>query len=531
MKTIFVIFDSLNRSSLTPYGGDANLTPNLTKFAQRAVTFDNHYAGSLPCMPARRDMHTGRLNLMHRPWGPLEPFDSSFARLLSTAGIYTHLVTDHYHYFEPGGAGYAQAFDSWVFKRGQEYDPVTVHVAPDVANLSDKYDPRHYPLQKLSAGTLTHRSAEPHAYRRMQHALNAEHMTDEKDFPLAQCFNAAFEFLNANRHADDWMLQLECFDPHEPFLSSERFHDANQDDGKPVLDWPPYEKLSESPDEIAGVRRSYRSLLRMCDDYFGRLLNWMDESGAWEDTCLIVTTDHGYLLGEHEWWGKNKMPCYEEIAHIPLLVWHPDHAGQAGSRRSAVTQTMDIMPTLLELNGVQIPDEVQGQSILPLLESPAAPTASRTVIYGLFGGPIGVTDGIHSYVHYPVVSGGSALNMYTLTPQHMTESFSPEELSKAEMVQPMGFTKGARLMRVPVARDVKEAGFAASARDVGGSVLYDLRADPGQLAPISDPDTSMRLRQEMTAEFARHEAPFELYDYYGLEGSQSELALPKRAAV
>jgi arylsulfatase A-like enzyme len=100
MKLVFVLFDSLNRASLEPYGGRAVKTPNFNRLAQRAVTFDTHYVGSLPCMPARRDMHTGRLSFLHRSWGPLEPFDDSFAEPLHARGVYTDLVSDHYHYWE-----------------------------------------------------------------------------------------------------------------------------------------------------------------------------------------------------------------------------------------------------------------------------------------------------------------------------------------------------------------------------------------------------------------------------------------------
>ena len=100
MRTIFVLFDSLNRSAIGAYHGTSVRTPNFDRFAKRAMTFDRHYVGSLPCMPARRDMHTGRLNFTHRSWGPLEPFDNSFAQSLKSHGIYTHLVSDHLHYFE-----------------------------------------------------------------------------------------------------------------------------------------------------------------------------------------------------------------------------------------------------------------------------------------------------------------------------------------------------------------------------------------------------------------------------------------------
>ena len=76
MKVLFVLFDSLNRNALGAYGGTRMDTPNFDRFAAKSVRFDNHYVGSMPCMPARRDMHTGRLNFMHRSWGPLEPFDN-----------------------------------------------------------------------------------------------------------------------------------------------------------------------------------------------------------------------------------------------------------------------------------------------------------------------------------------------------------------------------------------------------------------------------------------------------------------------
>ena len=98
MKAIMVMYDSLNRHFLEPYGCQWTKTPNFTRLARRALTFDNCYVGSMPCMPARRELHTGRYNFLHRSWGPLEPFDDSVPELLRRAGIHTHLVSDHYHY-------------------------------------------------------------------------------------------------------------------------------------------------------------------------------------------------------------------------------------------------------------------------------------------------------------------------------------------------------------------------------------------------------------------------------------------------
>src|SRR5919206_1023066 len=74
-------------------------------------------------MPARRELHTGRYNFLHRSWGPLEPFDDSMPQILGEAGIHTHLASDHPHYWEDGGATYHTRYTTWEFFRGQEGDP------------------------------------------------------------------------------------------------------------------------------------------------------------------------------------------------------------------------------------------------------------------------------------------------------------------------------------------------------------------------------------------------------------------------
>ena len=102
MKAIMVMFDSVNRHMLPSYGCDWTHAPNFARLAERTVCFTNSYIGSMPCMPARRELHTGRYNFLHRAWGPLEPFDDSMPELLDHHGVYTHLSTDHYHYFEDG---------------------------------------------------------------------------------------------------------------------------------------------------------------------------------------------------------------------------------------------------------------------------------------------------------------------------------------------------------------------------------------------------------------------------------------------
>ena len=93
MRTVFLLFDSLNRRMLNSYGGNFLDTPNFNRLAEKSITFDNHFIGSMPCMPARRDLQSGRLSFLHRSWGPLEPFDNSFPEILRFNIIYTHFIS------------------------------------------------------------------------------------------------------------------------------------------------------------------------------------------------------------------------------------------------------------------------------------------------------------------------------------------------------------------------------------------------------------------------------------------------------
>ena len=122
MKVINIMYDSLNRHLLSPYGCDFTITENFRRLQERTAAFDCFYAGSLPCMPARREMHTGRYNFLHRSWGPMEPYDNSVYELLGKNGIYTHFISDHAHYWQEGGLTYHTKFSTYEFVRGQEGD-------------------------------------------------------------------------------------------------------------------------------------------------------------------------------------------------------------------------------------------------------------------------------------------------------------------------------------------------------------------------------------------------------------------------
>lgn len=516
MRTIFCLFDSLNKSAVSAYGIGALPTPNFDRFAARARTFSNHYVGSLPCMPARRDMHTGRLNFMHRSWGPLEPFDNSFAELMASAGVYSHLVTDHSHYFEDGGSTYHGRFSTYDFIRGQEYDAWKAMVQPPMERFREMYAEKHYPFAEGE-------KPEGRAAVRLQHAINNEFVTGEEDYPGPRCYKSALEFLDTNHTHDDWFLMIECFDPHEPFKAPERFKEAFRTGyNGGVLDWPLYAKLDESPEEIAEIRANYAALVAMCDEYFGRLLDFMDEHDMWADTALILSTDHGFLLSEHEWWGKNLQPYYQELANIPLIVHDPRKPQWAGTLSDKLTQTPDLMPTLLDLFGIAIPPETLGHSVLDENQ------AHEVAVYGMFGGPIGVTDSQYTYYLYPEDLYAPGLHEYTLMPMHVNALFRSDEMETAELQQPFGFTKNMPLLKIDALMHADRIPMHDGERfQDTGTRLYDLASDPGQERPFRDAAIEARMIDALLDVLGRHECPAELYQRYALTAPSEQPAKPK----
>ena len=347
--------------------------------------------------------------------------------------------------------------------------------------------------------------------------INREFVREYRDFPSVRCFDAGLEFIDGNRHADDWLLHLETFDPHEPFHAPAEFRKRYPTSYRgPIFDWPPYARVTEGPEECDEIRANYAAIMALCDHELGRLLDQMDAHAMWDDTALIVATDHGFLLGEHDWWAKNVMPCYNEVAHIPLFVHHPDYQSQAGTRQAALTQTMDLMPTLLAIHGAEIPPEVTGRSLLGVLRGDAA--RRDAAIYGVFGSAVNVTDGRYTCFIYPPDLHGGDLYQYTLMPMHLKELFSIAELADATLAPATPFSRGAPLLRVPATPkspfyNHQGPGVQHDAK----SVLFDLRNDPDQLQPIADAAIESRMRALAVNEMRRAGAPPESFRRLGLE--------------
>lgn len=485
MRAIMVMFDSLNRHMLESYGCTESITPNFKRLAEKTVQFDHCYAASLPCMPARRELHTGRYNFLHRSWGPMEPFDVSMPSILKQNGVHSHLISDHGHYWEDGGATYHTRYSTWESFRGQEGDPWMAVVGG---------------VEDSDPNLISFDGYRGQLYR--QDLVNRSFMQNSDNHPQTKTFNAGLEFIERNYQKDNWFLQIECFDPHEPFFSYDKYKDMYPSDYEGRrFDWPDYAAVKETKEEVDEGRRSYKALLTMCDESLGKVLDMMDEKEMWRDTMLIVNTDHGYMLGEHGFWAKNYMPLYEEISHIPLYIWNPK-TGTKGKHSSALVQTIDIPATILSFFELEKPLHMLGKDIGTLM---TGEESRESALFGIHGGHICCTDGRYVYMRAP--RGEVPAYEYTLMPTHMVGFFSGDALKTMQICSGFAFTDGIPLMKINA--DGQFPPFF-------GDLLFDLLEDPNQNNPIVDEAVIEKMSCLIKKALIENDAPQELYERFKL---------------
>jgi arylsulfatase A-like enzyme len=456
-NAVVVLLDSLNRHMLGAYGGDEFATPNLDAFAARAVRFTNHYAGSLPCIPARHDILCGALDFLWKPWGSIEVWENAITAYLRAAGITSMLISDHPHLFEVGGENFHTDFSAWEYERGHESD--LWKTRPDPSWLG---------------APLFGRPLSPYDNSR-------GYFRAEEDFPGPRTMRAAAGWLERDARASDrFFLFVDEFDPHEPFDTPESYTRLYDDSWQgPHLIWPPYMRgalgrgvLSER--EARQVRACYGAKLTMIDHWFGRILDALRSQRMYEDTAIIVCTDHGHYLGEKDIWGKPAVPAYEPLAHIPLFVAWP---GIAPRTIDTLTTSVDLFATLTDLFDVQPAHRTHGRSLVPVLRGQAE-TVRDWALLGVWGREVHLLDGRRKYARAPE-NGNGPLSLFsnrwsTMPVPGREEAKLPPPDDRAYLDRMPG-------SRVPVIRQPYQPGDLLpywARGGFSGNHLFDLANDP-----------------------------------------------------
>jgi arylsulfatase A-like enzyme len=460
-KAVVVLLDSLNRHMIGAYGGDEFTTPNLDRLAKRAVTFDKHYTGSLPCMPARHDILVGAMDFLWRPWGSIELWERPITYHLRRKDIPTMLFSDHPHLFEVGGENYHTDFMAWEYLRGHESDP-----------WKTREDPSWIGSPTLSASSKRH----------APYDISRTYFKQELDYPGPKTLSEAASWLSSNGDAhENFLLFIDEFDPHEPFDTPEPWNQMYDADwSKDPLIWPPYAidgiangDLTER--EGKQIRANYGAKLSMIDHWFGKLLDVMDEDNRWDDTLLILCSDHGHYLGEKDIWGKPRVPQFETLGHTPLMIASP---GVPSGRSNALTTNVDINATLVDLFDVDVTYASHGHSLLPLLNGEAE-CVRDYVLGGVYGQWVQVTDGVTKYARAPT-EDGFPLSMWSNRWSTMPVPSMPGlRLPNPDKRATLDFMPDSD---IPVIKQPFQAGdllpFWAMSPSINDHYLYDLANDP-----------------------------------------------------
>ena len=368
MNIVLVIFDSLRKDCVGTYGsppwGKVH-TPHFDAFAAESLVMTRAYPESLPTLPVRRAIYTGRRvypfhnadfrlkgDFVGAPgWGPIPEDQPTLAEILGAAGYRTGLIADVYHMFKPS-KNFWRGFDQWTFLRGQEMDP-----ARSGPHLTEEELDRWLPPGPRNEGLV----------RFMQQCImNIHDRTREEDFFAPRVLREAAVWLEQNRDADRFFLTVESFDPHEPWLVPAHYRRMYLDtEGREQVrsGYGDTEAMGEGL--LERTRANYSGAVTLCDRWFGHFMESMRVLGLLEKSMVILTSDHGHSVGDARYIGKRGYPSAPEVFEIPLMIRFPSRL-HAGLRSDMFVQHHDITAAILEAAEVDPERPIDG---IPFVES------------------------------------------------------------------------------------------------------------------------------------------------------------------
>lgn len=394
-NVLFICADQWRFDALSCRGHANARTPNLDALAADGVLFERHFGQCTPCGPSRTSVLTGLYLMNHRSGRNGTPLDSrhtNLAREARGAGYdptlfgYTDTSMDPRgrHPLDPVLSGY----DKGVMPGFTAALHMTDEMAPWIADLTA----RGYDLPEGSAEVFRPREgyATPsgRGYRYTPPRFAAEE--SETAFITGQ-------FLKwlAPRCAQPWFAHLVFYRPHPPLIAPEPYNAAvdpadvadpiraptfaEEKARHPFLAYelersrPPGKYDHGSPLDLAEasllehrqMRAAYYGLIAEVDHHVGRIVAHLKETGEYDRTLIIFTSDHGEVLGDHYLWGKEAW--FDPAFRLPLIIRDPRANTTRGTRVNAFTEAVDIMPTILDWLGRKVPRTADGRSLLPLV--------------------------------------------------------------------------------------------------------------------------------------------------------------------
>jgi arylsulfatase A-like enzyme len=389
---LIVLFDQLRYDVV-----DSDLcdTPNLDRLRREGTWFEQHYTPTSLCSPARASLMTGLyahnhgvLNNVHGRTAVVHDLSSdhpTLGELLSAAGYHTGYV-GKWHLGTARGAS-QRGFDDVRFPEGDQ-DPKLASALEDYADSMVYTRTRHDRGHKF--------------------ALYLEEPVPSSVVPAYLAFQEAIGLLESYAtRRDPFCLVVSFPEPHHPTILTKEFIDRY--DPEAIPPWPSsndtFERKTRANeallhhygvadftwDDWAPVVARYLATVTMLDDIVGELLAELEQRDLAEDTMVLVTADHGDMLGNHRLFNKGPV-MYEDVYRIPLLVRPQGAPGPgAGRRVDELTSHLDVLPTLAELSRMTLPPRLRGSaSLLPWLNGQQPPDWRTSLMCEFHGDEFGL---------------------------------------------------------------------------------------------------------------------------------------------
>lgn len=396
MRIVLFDVDSLRADHTEPYGYGRRITPNLAEVAREGTTFLRCYASDSPCVPSRAAFTTGQFGIVNGAIG--------------NAGRAVQIRAGRGKY-PPGDPRYRD--DSPLF--GGQLARHGVYTA------------------SISCFPERHRSywfvGNFREWRRPTLSLG-----DDED--ARNVTGVALDWIRSHAHEDDWLLHVQYWEPHIPYVEPSEYvrraaeagpppswpdaaairehqeiygphtaRDLYEDEGRWAVPPPLSPNAATMPDAIASIEDAgklcdgYDGAILYWDEQLGRVLDELDSLGILEDTAIIVTADHGEALGENGVYADHPMVS-EPIHHVPLVIrWPGAHAASRGSTWNGLMYHLDLCPTLCDLLGVPVPGSWHGRSVADVLRGGAVTGRPQLVLsHGSYTYQRGVRTEQHLYV-------------------------------------------------------------------------------------------------------------------------------------
>lgn len=364
-NVLWICADDLAAYPLGCYGDKQAKTPNIDALAKSGVRFDRAYCNSPVCTASRQSFLTGRYP---RALGvtqlktALPDGTPTLATLLKAAG-YETLSVGKMHFNSNLKHGFDVRIDAPDHRK--ELNARKPQPLPDGVEVQPKWQPF-----KDHARTWLNSKALPFG-------------ATDADMPGTFYAGKGAELLAAKREKP-FFLMVSFYEPHSPFhfpvddrgaFDPKKFTvpkvGAEDDWHIPAI----FRDLTES--EKQGITAAYYTSAAFLDRNVGKVLDTLKKAGLEENTIVVLTGDHGYMLGHHGRFEKHC--CYEPAVRAPLLVRLPG-ATKAGTSNAALTEFIDVAPTLLEACGVKVPESIQGKSLRPVLSGKATTHRDRVFV-------------------------------------------------------------------------------------------------------------------------------------------------------